>query len=192
MSQNLGHLYGKQLINYLPKAIDSAYSENEELTLIVQPNKVYEVLFFLKNHSSCQFKSLTDICGVDYPEREQRFEVVYNLLSTTYNARIRVKTSIEETNALDSVVSLYPSAGWLEREVWDIFGVFFINNPDLRRLLTDYGFEGYPLRKDFPLTGYIETRFSESEKRVIIEPIQMTQDFRYFEFSNPWKTSNIK
>lgn len=192
MSQNLGHLYGKQLINYLPKAIDSAYSENEELTLIVQPNKVYEVLFFLKNHTNSQFKCLTEICGVDFPRRGARFEVIYCLLSVTFNTRIRVKTMVDETTPLESVTSIYSGANWMEREVWDLFGVFFQGHPDLRRILTDYGFEGHPFRKDFPLGGYREVRYDELKKRVVVEPVEFSQEFRSFDFESPWENVNGK
>jgi len=177
----------QSLRTIIPYSVYRGVVSNGEITLIVPHTHIYDVLFFLQNHSSCQFKSLTDLCAVDYPEREQRFEVVYNLLSTTYNSRIRVKTSIEETSALDSVVSIYPSAGWMEREAWDIFGIFFLNNPDLRRLLTDYGFEGYPLRKDFPLSGYSEVRYDDSVKRVVCEPLELSQEFRSFDFDSPWE-----
>lgn len=171
----------------MPYSIYRGVISNNEITLIIPHNYLYKVLFFLKNHSSCQFKSLTDLCSVDYPEREHRFEVVYNLLSTTYNSRIRVKTSIEETGILESIVSIYPSAGWIEREIWDRLGVFFRNNPDLRRLLTDYGFEGYPLRKDFPLSGYSEVRYEDTLKQVISEPLEFCQEFRSFDFESPWE-----
>ena len=147
---------------------------------------VYPLLYFLKNHSNARFRILVDVCGVDYPSRKQRFEVVYNLLSVQFNARIRIKTSVDEITPLNSVVSIYPSAGWWEREVWDMFGVYFSNHPDLRRILTDYGFEGHPLRKDFPLSGYLEVRYDDSEKRVISEPIELAQEFRYFDFPSPW------
>ncbi|KAH7511607.1 hypothetical protein FEM48_ZijujMtG0003200 (mitochondrion) [Ziziphus jujuba var. spinosa] len=128
-----------------------------------------------------------DICGVDYPSRKRRFEVVYNLLSTRYNSRIRVQTSADEVTRISPVVSLFPSAGWWEREVWDMFGVSSINHPDLRRISTDYGFEGHPLRKDLPLSGYVEVRYDDPEKRVVSEPIEMTQEFRYFDFASPWE-----
>jgi NADH dehydrogenase (ubiquinone) Fe-S protein 3 len=187
MSQKLGHLYGKQLINYLPGAIDRAYRENQELTLVVQPSKVYEVLYFLKNHTNSQFKCLTEICGVDFPSRGARFEVVYCLLSLTYNTRIRVKTMVDETTPLESVTIIYSGANWMEREVWDLFGVFFQGHPDLRRILTDYGFDGHPFRKDFPLGGYSETRYDELKKRVVVEPVEFSQEFRSFDFERPWE-----
>lgn len=134
-----------------------------------------------------QYKVLMDVTAVDYPSRPLRFEVVYNLLSVQYNARIRIKTSINEVNPLGSSTQVYSSAGWWEREVWDMFGIFFSNHPDLRRILTDYGFQGHPLRKDFPLTGYVEVRYDDSEKRVITESLELTQEFRFFDFSSPWE-----
>jgi len=148
---------------------------------------LFPLLCFLKWHTPTRVQVLIDICGVDYPSRKRRFEVVYNLLSTWYNSRIRVQTSADEVTRISSVVSLFPSAGWWEREIWDMFGLSFINHPDLRRILTDYGFEGHPLRKDFPLSGYVEVRYDDPEKRVVSEPIEMTQEFRYFDFASPWE-----
>jgi len=136
---------------------------------------------------------LIDICGVDYPEKEARFEVVYNLLSIKYNSRIRVKVAVDELTPIDSVTSIYNSAGWYEREVWDLYGVFFSNHPDLRRILTDYGFDGHPLRRDFPLTGHTEVRYDEAEKRIVTEPVELAQEFRVFDFASPWdqKVDNL-
>jgi NADH-quinone oxidoreductase subunit C len=130
---------------------------------------------------------LVDVTAADYPEREERFEIVYNLLSLSHNQRIRLKTSTDENTPVPSVVGLFSAAGWFEREVWDMFGVFFTDHPDLRRLLTDYGFEGHPLRKDFPLTGYVEVRYDDEQKRVVYEPVKLTQDFRSFDFMSPWE-----
>jgi len=127
------------------------------------------------------------VCGVDYPEREKRFEVVYNLLSLKHNRRIRVKVMTDETGPIPSVVGVFSAAGWFERETWDLYGIFFSDHPDLRRILTDYGFEGHPLRKDFPLTGYVEVRYDQEQKRVIYEPVKLTQDFRTFDFLSPWE-----
>ena len=124
---------------------------------------------------------------MDFPSKTQRFEIVYNLLSIQHNSRIRIKTLVDEITPVDSLVEIYNSANWWERETWDMFGIFFSNHPDLRRILTDYGFEGHPLRKDFPLSGFVEVRYDDSEKRVITEPIEMTQEFRYFDFSSPWE-----
>jgi NADH/F420H2 dehydrogenase subunit C len=129
---------------------------------------------------------MTDLCAVDYPEREARFEIVYNMISVRYNSRIRVKTSVNEVTPVDSVAEVFKAANWWEREVWDLFGVFFSNHPDLRRILTDYGFEGHPLRKDFPLSGYVEVRYDETAKRVVCEPVELTQEFRSFDFASPW------
>jgi len=128
-----------------------------------------------------------DVTAVDYPSQDPRFQVVYNLLSIQYNSRVRVKTRSSETLPIESVTSIYCSAGWWEREVWDLFGIFFYNHPDLRRILSDYGFQGHPLRKDFPLTGYVEVRYDDSEKRVITEPVEIDQEFRYFDFGSPWE-----
>jgi NADH dehydrogenase (ubiquinone) Fe-S protein 3 len=137
-------------------------------------------------------KILVDITAIDYPysQKQKRFEVVYHVLSIKYANRIRIKTLVNEISSIQSIEKIFSAANWFEREVWDLFGIFFSNHSDLRRILTDYGFEGHPLRKDFPLTGYIEARYCESEKRVVLEPIEMTQDFRFFEFANPWKSSN--
>lgn len=174
----------------LPKWIHSFHYSKKEATLVVHAEYVFPLLYFLKNHSNARFRVLVDVCGVDYPSRKQRFEVVYNLLSIQFNSRIRVKTSVDEITPMNSVVGIFPSAGWWEREVWDMFGVYFSNHPDLRRILTDYGFEGHPLRKDFPLSGYLEVRYDDSEKRVVSEPIELAQEFRYFDFTNPWIQSS--
>jgi NADH dehydrogenase (ubiquinone) Fe-S protein 3 len=180
-------LFLKSLLAALPKWIHRYQFSKQENTLYVNSEFVYPFLCFLKYHSNTRFRLLIDVCGVDYPSRQQRFEIVYNLLSIQYNSRIRVQTSVDEITPVDSVVSIFPSAGWWEREVWDMFGVYFSNHPDLRRILTDYGFEGHPLRKDFPLSGYLEVRYDDSEKRVISEPIELAQEFRYFDFASPWE-----
>lgn len=145
------------------------------------------MLTFLRDHSQCQFKSCIDISGVDFPEREKRFEVVYHLLSVKHAGRIRVKTYAGEADPVPSATGVYAGANWYEREAWDLFGIFFDNHPDLRRILTDYGFEGHPLRKDFPLTGYTEVRYDEEKKRVVYEPLQLSQAFRNFESMSPWE-----
>jgi NADH-quinone oxidoreductase subunit C len=157
-----------------------------EVCVYTKAEHLCEVLSFLRDHSQARFRSMVDIAGVDYPERSQRFEVVYILLSVKYNARIRVKVSVDEYTPVPSVTSIYRAAGWFEREVWDMFGVYFEGHPDLRRILTDYGFEGHPLRKDFPLTGYTEVRYDDSEKRVVSEPVEVSQEFRAFQYSSPW------
>jgi NADH-quinone oxidoreductase subunit C len=133
---------------------------------------------------------LVDVCGVDYPDRPERFDVVYNLLSLKLNQRIRVKVTTDEDSAVPSVTAVYSAAGWFEREAWDLFGIYFADHPDLRRLLTDYGFEGHPLRKDFPLTGYVEVRYDEDQKRVVYEPVRLKQEFRSFDFVSPWEGMN--
>jgi len=158
-----------------------------ELTLQVHAEGLHRILKFLRDDSACHFEMLVDICGVDYPDREPRFDVVYHLLSIGNNLRIRVKVGVEEDAAVPSIVALYSTAGWFEREVWDLFGVYFTDHPDLRRLLTDYGFEGHPLRKDFPLTGYVELRYDDEQKRVVYEPVKLTQDYRSFDFTSPWE-----
>jgi NADH dehydrogenase (ubiquinone) Fe-S protein 3 len=176
----------RALLATIPKWIRKFQISKKEAVLVVDSENLYPVLYFLKNHSNARFRLLVDICGVDYPSRKERFEVVYNLLSVQFNSRIRVQTSVDEITPIASAVGIFPSAGWWEREVWDMFGVYFTNHPDLRRILTDYGFEGHPLRKDFPLSGYLEVRYDDSEKRVVSEPIEMTQEFRYFDFTSPW------
>ena len=175
------------LARLLPKWIHSIELSKNEVSVEIYPEYVLPFFSFLQNHTHTQFKVLVDLTAVDYPSREKRFEVVYNLLSIQHNARIRIKTRVNELTPVESIVSLYPSGNWFERESWDMFGIFFSNHPDLRRILTDYGFQGHPLRKDFPLSGYVEVRYDDSEKRVITEPIEMTQEFRYFDFASPWE-----
>jgi NADH-quinone oxidoreductase subunit C len=153
----------------------------------VQREALTRVLKFLRDDPKCAFNVLCDICGVDYPDRPMRFEVVYNLLSMPLNQRIRIKVDTDEDQAVPSAVGLYSSAGWWEREAWDLFGIYFADNPDLRRILTDYGFEGHPLRKDFPLTGYVELRYDEGQKAVVYEPVRLQQEFRNFDFLSPWE-----
>jgi NADH/F420H2 dehydrogenase subunit C len=165
--------------------------EKGELTITVPHSKIFQVIHFLRDNTNCQYRTITDICAVDYPERENRFEVVYNLLSVTYNTRIRVKTSVNEITPLESITPLFKGADWFEREAWDFYGVFFSNHPDLRRILTDYGFEGHPFRKDFPLSGYVEVRYDEIQKRVVCEPIELSQEYRDFGFASPWDQGNI-
>jgi NADH-quinone oxidoreductase subunit C len=158
-----------------------------ELILWTTPESLLPLLQFLRDDTRCRFRSLVDICGVDYPERAQRFEVVYNLLSIYKNHRVRVKLAADESTAVPSASGLFSTAGWFEREAWDLFGIFFAGNADLRRILTDYGFEGHPMRKDFPLTGYVELRYDEEQKRVIYDKVKLTQDFRTFDFMSPWE-----
>ena len=156
-----------------------------ELTLVAPRERIVEVLTALRDQFG--FQQLLDLCGVDYPDRKERFEVVYHLLSMTKNARLRVKVSTDETQPVPSVTSAYPAANWFEREAYDMYGMLFSGHPDMRRLLTDYGFEGHPLRKDFPMTGYVEVRYDEEQRRVVYEPVKLTQEFRTFDFLSPWE-----
>lgn len=158
-----------------------------ELTLVVPREQIVSVLKYLRDNGRCQFEVLIDICGVDYPARERRFDVVYHLLSVRQNQRIRVKLETDETTPVPSVISVFPAANWYEREAYDMYGMPFSGHPDLRRLLTDYGFEGYPLRKDFPLTGYVEVRYDDELKRVVYDRVRLTQEFRDFDFESPWE-----
>ena len=179
--------FSTSLIRIVPKWINYHVSSKGEETFYIKVQFVVPFLSVLKKHINTQYKVLVDLTAVDYPSRKVRFELVYNLLSVQYNSRVRVKTLVDEIDPISSVTPLYSSAAWWEREVWDMFGVFFSNHPDLRRILTDYGFQGHPLRKDFPLTGYVEVRYDDSEKRVIQEPVEVTQELRYFDFSSPWE-----
>jgi len=158
-----------------------------ELTVVVARDQIVRVLTELRDDSDCLFEVLIDICGVDYPERENRFDVVYHLLSPRKNQRIRVKCETDEEKPVPSVVAVFPAANWFEREAYDMYGILFSGHPDLRRILTDYGFQGYPLRKDFPLTGYVEVRYDDAHKRVVYEPVKLTQEFRSFDFMSPWE-----
>ncbi len=169
------------------KAVRDWSVKLNELTLVTDGESLLSLMTYLHDNSKCLFHQLTDLCGVDYPAREQRFEVVYHLLSTANNQRIRVKLSTDENTPVPSLVSLYPAAGWFERETWDMYGVYFSGNLDLRRLLTDYGFDGHPLRKDFPMTGYVEMRYDAEQARVIYEPVKLQQEFRSFDYPSPWE-----
>ncbi|HZF32245.1 MAG TPA: NADH-quinone oxidoreductase subunit C [Candidatus Angelobacter sp.] len=158
-----------------------------EAVLWVPAPAIVKVMTLLRDDDKCLFKLLVDICGVDYPDRAARFEVVYNLLSLKHNIRLRVKVAAAEDQPVPSIAGLYSTAGWFEREAWDLYGIYFADHPDLRRLLTDYGFEGHPLRKDFPLTGYVEVRYDIEQKRVVYEPVNLRQEFRTFDFVSPWE-----
>lgn len=175
------HNYGQYLMSCLPKYIQQFSVWKDELTIYIPPSGVVPVFTFLKHHTAAEFTMVADITAVDYPTKDQRFEVVYNLLSVRHNSRIRVKTYADEATPVPSITSLYDGANWYEREVYDLFGVFFVGHPDLRRIMTDYGFDGHPLRKDFPLTGYTEIRYDEEKKRIVVEPLELTQAFRNFE-----------
>ena len=158
-----------------------------ELTLTVARDRIIDVLTKLRDDPALEFEVLLDITGVDWPAREERFDVVYHLLSMRKNARIRVKLATSEDEPVPSVIPVFPTANWLERETYDMYGILFSGHPDLRRILTDYGFEGYPLRKDFPLTGFKEVRYDDEQKRVVYEPVRLTQEFRQFDFESPWE-----
>lgn len=175
------HTYGQYIMSCLPKYVQQFAVWKDELTIFIPPSGVIPVFSFLKYHTSAEYTQISEITAVDYPSRDQRFEVVYNLLSVRHNSRIRVKTYADEASPVPSLTGLYDGALWMERETYDMFGVFFAGHPDLRRIMTDYGFEGHPLRKDFPLTGYTEVRYDEEEKRVVFEPLELTQAFRNFE-----------
>ena len=173
---------GAELVGALGVEAQVAFGE---LTLVAPRERIAEVLLGLRDRFG--FQQLLDLCGVDYPDRRERFEVVYHLLSMTRNARVRVKVSTDEVKPVPTAVEVYPAAGWFEREAFDMYGMLFEGNPDMRRLLTDYGFEGHPLRKDFPMTGYVEVRYDEEQKRVVYEPVKLTQEFRQFDFLSPWE-----
>jgi NADH-quinone oxidoreductase subunit C len=186
----------RDLATYLADAAPNEVGETviayDELTVTTPRGSLVKLMTFLRDDSNCQFKMLVDITAVDFPERDERFEVVYNLLSVSINQRIRVKVSTDETTPVPSVTPVFSTAAWFEREVWDLYGVLFNDHPDLRRLLTDYGFQGHPLRKDFPLTGYVEVRYDAEQKRVVYEPVKLTQEFRTFDFISPWEGMTIE
>ena len=173
-------------------AVVSAHVAFDELTIVVQAQRVVEVLTTLRDNKNYRFIQLIDLCAADYPERQRRFDVVYHLLSLKLNARIRVKIMTDEDTPVPSVTSIFPNADWYEREAFDMFGVFFDGHPDLRRILTDYGFHGHPLRKDFPMTGYVEVRYDEALKRVVYEPVKLPQEFRAFDFLSPWEGDHMQ
>ncbi|MCH8155040.1 MAG: NADH-quinone oxidoreductase subunit C [Proteobacteria bacterium] len=158
-----------------------------ELMVTTTARALVKLLTFLRDDQNCQFKQLMDVTAVDRPDREARFEIVYNMLSLKHNQRVRVKLAADAGTPVPSVTAVFSSANWFEREVWDLFGVFFSDHPDLRRIMTDYGFEGHPLRKDFPLTGYVEVRYDPDQKRVVYEPVKLPQEFRSFDFMSPWE-----
>lgn len=180
--------FGKYVAECLPKYVQKVQlTAGDELEILIAPEGVIPVLQFLKDNHQAQFANLVDIAGMDIPSRQYRFEVIYNILSLRYNSRIRVKTYTDELTPIDSCCEVFKAANWYEREVWDMYGVFFANHPDLRRILTDYGFEGHPQRRDFPLTGYVELRYDDEKKRVVCEPLELAQEFRKFDLSAPWE-----
>ena len=168
-------------------AVLASRMSHGELTLNVARDNIIDVLTFLRDDAKCRFEVLIDICGVDWPARENRFDVVYHLLSPRLNQRVRVKLETDEASQVASAVEVFSAANWFEREAYDMYGILFSGHPDLRRILTDYGFQGYPLRKDFPLTGYVEVRYDDELKRVVYEPVELTQEFRSFDFESPWE-----
>ena len=178
---------GEYIAAALPNEVQSVQTPHDELIVVVRHDAIVKVLKFLRDDANCQFKLLMDVCGVDWLGRERRFDVVYNLLSLVHNTRVRIKLETDGTIPIPSAVNVFSSAGWWEREVWDLYGIPFADHPDLRRILTDYGFEGHPLRKDFPLTGYVEIRYDDELKRVVYEPVKLSQEFRSFDFLSPWE-----
>jgi NADH-quinone oxidoreductase subunit C len=174
----------------LPRDVLGTEILHGQLVVTVRREAIVDAMTFLRDDAKCRMTVLIDLCGVDYPDRPDRFEVVYNLLSLKLNQRIRVKVTTDEDNPVPSVTGVYSAAGWFEREAWDLFGIYFSDHADLRRLLTDYGFEGHPLRKDFPLTGYVELRYDVEQKRVVYEPVKLKQEFRSFDFTSPWEGMN--
>jgi NADH-quinone oxidoreductase subunit C len=183
LTQLAAHLAEKR-----PEVLASAEAFGE-LTVSVAADKLVAFVEFLKVDAACKFSSLVDITAVDYPERADRFDVVYHFLSMYTNARIRVRVAVGEDDMVPSIHTLHPSANWFEREVFDMFGILFSGHPDLRRILTDYGFRGHPLRKDFPTTGYTEVRYDEAQKRVVYEPVSLVQEYRQFDFMSPWESA---
>ncbi|MDA8618503.1 NADH-quinone oxidoreductase subunit C [Candidatus Pelagibacter bacterium] len=181
----------EKLINSeLSSKVKSSSIDNDELLIEVDEKDVADVVQFLKSNENCKFKQLIDIAGVDYPDNEKRFELVYLFLSHENNLRIKLLIKFETDQSINSLTKIFPSANWMEREVFDMYGIKFKNHPDLRRILTDYGFKGHPLRKDFPLTGFNEVRYSEKDKKVIYEPVKLEQNYRNFDFESPWEGTN--
>ena len=190
--ENLQNLE-KKINSELNTKINNSIIKNNQIYLYIDNIDLIDVIMFLKNYKDTKFKQLVDITAVDYPENEKRFKMVYLLLSHEFNQRIIINFSIKENESVASLFKIFPSSNWMEREVFDMYGINFINHPDLRRILTDYGFEGHPLRKDFPLTGHNEVRYSEDEKKVIYEPVKLEQNYRNFDYESPWEgTKYIK
>jgi NADH-quinone oxidoreductase subunit C len=178
---------GKSIAAALPASVTGYTVAYHELNVTARASDIVAVMRFLRDDARCQFINFIDVTAVDWPGREQRFDVVYHLLSPKLNLRIRVKTPTDEDTAVPSIIDVFPGAEWFERETYDLYGVVFTGHPDMRRILTDYGFEGHPLRKDFPLTGFVEVRYDDELKRVVYEPVQLTQEFRNFDFLSPWE-----
>jgi NADH-quinone oxidoreductase subunit C len=186
MSEALNTL-GEAIAGGLPGAVSGFSVAYGELTVQADAQKIVEIVTFLRDDPRCQFVSIIDVTAVDWPARERRFDVVYHFLSPKQNQRIRVKTTTDEETPVPSIIEVFPGADWFERETYDLYGVLFTGHPDMRRLLTDYGFEGHPLRKDFPLTGFVEVRYDDDLKRVVYEPVRLNQEFRNFDFLSPWE-----
>ncbi|MCA8900417.1 MAG: NADH-quinone oxidoreductase subunit C [Hyphomonas sp.] len=178
---------GAHIASARPDAVKSFHVTRGELTVLAERDHIVNLLRFLREDQQCNFETFIDLCGVDYPERSERFEVVYHLLSMRMNHRVRVRISTDEDTAVPSACAVWPAANWFERETFDMYGIQFADHPDLRRILTDYGFEGFPLRKDFPLTGHYEVRYDDLEKRVVYEPVKLVQEYRNFDFLSPWE-----
>jgi NADH-quinone oxidoreductase subunit C len=181
--ESLGHA----IAGALPRAVGGYVAAHGELTLTVNAADLVKVATFLRDDPACAFSCFIDVTAVDWPQRDPRFDVVYHLLSPTKNHRVRIKVEVDEATPVASLTEVFPGANWFEREVYDLYGVVFTGHPDMRRLLTDYGFEGHPLRKDFPLTGFVEVRWDDEQKRVVYSPVQLAQEFRTFDFLSPWE-----
>jgi len=187
--ENLNNL--EKIINSeLSSKIQKSFIVNDELMIEINVSDLIEVIQFLKSNEKCKFRQLIDIAGVDYPDQEKRFKLIYFFLSHEKNNRVKLSIQFETNEMINSITKIFPSANWMEREVFDMYGIKFKNHPDLRRILTDYGFKGHPLRKDFPLTGFNEVRYSEKEKKVIYEPVKLEQNYRKFDFESPWEGTN--
>ncbi len=186
MDENLIDL-GEHIVSELRELGVTYAMSHDELVLHTSGDKIIDVLRFLRDDPSCQFVCFIDICGVDYPAREHRFDVVYHLLSPYQNTRVRVKLQTDEDTPVPSAVEVFPAANWFEREAFDLYGILFSGHPDLRRILTDYGFAGHPLRKDFPMTGHVEVRYDDEKKKVVYEPVKLVQEFRNFDYLSPWE-----
>jgi NADH-quinone oxidoreductase subunit C len=178
---------GETIAEALQGGVRSEGVTHGVLVLETEPAKIVDVVRFLRDDQRCRFINFTDVTAVDYPGRERRFDVVYHFLSPTLNARVRIKLQADETTQVPSIIDVFPGSDWFERETYDIYGVIFTGHPDMRRLLTDYGFDGHPLRKDFPLTGFVEVRYDDQQKRVMYEPVKLNQEFRNFDFLSPWE-----
>jgi NADH-quinone oxidoreductase subunit C len=178
---------GQTIVGALPGAAIGHTISFDQLTVAVEPSRIVEVVKYLRDDPGCRFVSIIDVTAVDYPEREKRFDVVYHFLSPTLNARVRLRAEVGEMTPVPSIIDVFPGADWFEREAYDLYGVIFTGHPDMRRLLTDYGFDGHPLRKDFPTTGFVEVRYDDQEKRVLYEPVRLNQEFRKFDFLSPWE-----